>query len=174
MGFLVRELGKEVFIDAAEDVAGDPLQLVGVEGPQQLAEDVVVEFLVFALGQDAAQALVVRLDGLHRRDDGLGSIRSVGQGHQVVEPCLGFEEDGTLPGEIFFGDGSPLAAAEGQLRFNFVFYCQVAAVGVAQEDQPHHRQEVLVAGIVGVGAQSVGCAPETPLNGFDVFELGQE
>ena len=56
---LVGELGEEVFVDAPEDVALDPFQLVGVEGAQQLAEDVVVQFLVFALGQDAAQAVVV-------------------------------------------------------------------------------------------------------------------
>ena len=59
VGLLVGELGEEVFVDAAEDITGDLLQLVGVEGAQQLAEDLVVQLLVFALGQDAAQVVVV-------------------------------------------------------------------------------------------------------------------
>jgi hypothetical protein len=59
------------------------LQLLGVEGAQQLAEHGVVQLLVLALGQDAAQALVVGLDGLHGGDDGLGAVGAVGQGDQV-------------------------------------------------------------------------------------------
>ena len=46
------------------------------------------------------------------------------------------------------------------------------SVGVAEEHQAHHRQEVFIAGVVGVGAQVVGGAPESFFNGFDVFELG--
>jgi hypothetical protein len=59
VGLLVSELGKEVLVEAAEDIAGHLLQLVGVEGAQQLAEDLVIQFLVFALGQHAAQGLVI-------------------------------------------------------------------------------------------------------------------
>ena len=39
---LVGELGEEVFVDAPEDIAGDLLQLIGVEGAQQLAEDLAL------------------------------------------------------------------------------------------------------------------------------------
>ena len=34
VGFLVGELGEEVFVDATKDVAGHPLQLIGIEGAQ--------------------------------------------------------------------------------------------------------------------------------------------
>jgi hypothetical protein len=41
-----------------------------------------------------------------------------------------------------------------------------------QENEPHYRQEILVAGIVGIGPQGVGRGPKAFLNGFDVFKLG--
>ena len=103
MGLLVREPGQEVLVDAAEDVAGDPLQRVGVEGAQELAEDVVVQLPVLVLGQGAAQALVVRLDGLHRLDDRLRAILAAGQGDQAVEAGPGTQQHGALPGEILRG-----------------------------------------------------------------------
>ena len=172
MRLLVGEPGEEVLVDAAEDVARDLLQLVGVERAQELAEHVVVQLLVLRLGQDAAQAVVVRLDGLHGLDDGPGPVLAVGQGDEVIELGLGPQEDGALAGEILLR-GLPLdSAARGQGGRDLVLHGQVAAVGVAQEHQTHHRQEVLVAGVVGVGAQGVGCFPEALLDGFDVFELG--
>ena len=54
VGLLVGELGEEVFLDAAEDIAGDFFQFIRVERAQQLAEYGVVQFLVFALGQHTA------------------------------------------------------------------------------------------------------------------------
>ena len=168
---LVGEPGEEVLVDAPEDVARDPLQLVGVEGAQELAEHVVVQLLVLPLGQDAAQAVVVRLDGLHGRDDGPGPVLAVGQGDEVIELGLRAQEDGALAGEVLLRCRTLLSAASGQGGRNLVLYGEVAAVGVAQEHQAHHRQEVLVAGVVGVGAQGVGRLPETLLDRFDVFKL---
>jgi hypothetical protein len=92
VGLLVGKLGQEVFVDAAEDVAGDALKLLGVEGAQQLAEHDVVQFLVLAFGQDAAQILIVGLDGLHGGDDGLGAVGAVRQGYQSVELGLGLQK----------------------------------------------------------------------------------
>jgi hypothetical protein len=43
-----------------------------------------------------------------------------------------------------------------------------------QEDEAHHRQEILVAGVVGIGPQSVRRRPEAFLNGLDMFELGHD
>jgi len=54
VGLLVGELGKEIFVDAAEDIAEDALAFLGIEGVQQLAKHGVVELLIFALGQHAA------------------------------------------------------------------------------------------------------------------------
>jgi len=62
VGLLVGELGEEVFVDAAEDIAGDALQRVGVERAQELAQHGVIQLLVFVLGQHAAQAVVVGLN----------------------------------------------------------------------------------------------------------------
>ena len=172
MRLLVGEPGEEVLVDAPEDIARDLLQLVGVERAQELAEHVVVQLLVLRLGQDAAQAVVVRLDGLHGLDDGPGPVLAVGQGDEVIELSLRTQEDGALAGEIFLRDGPLLSAAGGKAGLDLVLHGQIAAVGVAQEHQAHHRQEVLVAGVVGVGAQGVGRTPEARLDRFDVFELG--
>lgn len=172
VGFLIGELGQEVFVDAAEHIAGDALELLGIESAQQLAKHRIVEFLIFALGQHAAQVLVVGLDGLHGVNDRLGAVGAVGQGHQSVELGLGLQEDGALPREVFLGQWPGLAAPCRQARLDGVLDAQIPAVGVAQEDQAHDRQEVFVAGVVGVGPQGVRRAPEPLFNGFDVFKLG--
>ena len=131
VGLLVGELGQEVFVDAAEDITGNPLELLGVEGAQQLPEHSVVELLILALGQHAAQILVVGLDGLHGVYDRLGPVGAVRQCHQSVELGLGLEEDGALLAEIFLGQRSGLAATCGQGRLDVVFDGEIAAVSVA-------------------------------------------
>ena len=169
---LVGELGQEVFVDAAEDVAGDTLQLVRVEETQQPAEHVVAQVLILGLGQGAAQAGVVGLDGLHGRNDGLGPVCGVGQGNELVELRRGPQEDGASLGEIFLGERPLLAAADGQTVHDVIPDREKAAVGVAEEHQPHHRQEVFVAGVVGVGTERVRGFPEAAFYGFEVFDLG--
>ena len=121
---LVGEPREEVLVDAAEDVAGNPLELVRVQLAQQLAEHLVVERLVLALGQDAAQAVVVGLDGLHGHDDGGRAVGAVGQGDEVVEPGLGPQVQGVLLREVLPGDrplpaprvGSPAAISSRTAR----------------------------------------------------------
>ena len=168
---LIRELGEEVLVDAPEDVARDLLELVGVQRSQELAEDVVVQLLVLGLGQSAAQALVVPLDRFHRGDDGGGAVLAVGQRDEVIEARRGLQEDGAALREVLPGERPRPAAARRQARRDLVPDGQVAAVGVAQEHQPHDWQEVLVAGVLRVGAQRVGRAPEAPFDGVDVLEL---
>ncbi len=172
VGLLVGKLGEEVFVDAAKDIACDRFQLLGVEGAQQLAEHLVVQFLVFALGQDAAQVVVILFNGLHRLDDGLCAIGAVGQRDEIVELRLRPQINGALLGEVLLGQRARLAATTGKRRLDLRLHREIAAVGVAEEDQAHHRQEVFIAGVVGVGAQVVGGAPESCFDGFDVFELG--
>ena len=118
VGLLVGELGEEVFVDAAEHVARDLFEFFRVEGAQELAEDGVVEFLIFSLGEHTAQVLVVFLDGLHRLDDGLGPVVAVGQRNQIVKLGLGPEKDGALLREVRLGERPCLAAARGQVRFD--------------------------------------------------------
>ena len=104
MRFLVGELGKEVLVDAPEHVAVRAPQRRVVEGSQDLAEHVVVEFLVLGLGQGAAQGLVVLLDLLHCINDHLRAVGAVRQGHEMVELRFRMQEDRALPGEVLLGE----------------------------------------------------------------------
>lgn len=135
------------------------LELLRIEGAQQLAEHSVVEFLILALGQHAPQALVVGLDGLHGFDDRLGAVGAVGQGHQGVELGLGLQEDGALLREILLGQWPGPAASGGQVCFDGVLDREIPAVGMVQEDQAHDRQKIFVAGVAGVGPAE--CPPHS-------------
>jgi hypothetical protein len=165
----VGELGEEVFVDAPEDVAARLFQFLRVERPQQLAQHLVVQLRVFRARQHAFQALVILLDRVHRALDGLGAIGAVGQRHQRVELRLGPQVDRALLRKVFLGRRPCLAAAPGQIRLDAVLDGEIAAVGVPQENEPHHRQEILVAGVVGVGTQIVRGTPQAFLDRFDVF-----
>ena len=173
MGLLVGELGQKVFIDAAEDIAGNLLQLLRVEGPKQLAEDIVVQLLVFGLGEDAAQVLVILLDGLHRLDQRLGPIGTVRQRHQRIKLCFGPQKDGALFGKVLLGQRPGFPTPAGQGRLDLHFNQKIPAIGMTQKHQPHDRQEVLIAGIVGIGPQSIRSVPQPLFNCLDMFKLSQ-
>ena len=173
MGLLIGELGQEIFIDAAEDIAGNLLQLLRVEGPKQLAEDIVVQLLVFGLGQDAAQVLVILLDGLHRLDQRLGSVGTVRQRHQRIKLCFGPQKDGALFGKVLLGQRPGFSTPAGQGRFDLRFNQKIPAVGMTQKHQPHDRQEVFITGIVGIGPQSIRSVPQPLFNCLDMFKLSQ-
>jgi hypothetical protein len=148
VGFLVGELGEEVLIDATKYIAGDTLEFIRVECAEELTEHTVVQFLVFALWQNAPEVVVVALNGLHRLDDSSGAIVAVREGNQVVELCLRLQEDGALLGEVFLGQCPRLAAALWKVCFNDVLDRQEPAVCVPQKYQAHDGQEVLIACIV--------------------------
>ena len=120
MSLLIGELGEKVLVDAAEHIAGYALEFVRVERADKLAQDLVVEFLVFALGKDAAQILVITLDGFHRFDDSPGPVIAVGQGNEVIELGLGLKEDGALLREVRFGERACYAATHGQIGYDCV------------------------------------------------------
>ena len=42
---------------------------------------------------------------------------------------------------------------------------------MAQKHQTHDRQEVFVAGVIGIGAQVISGTSEAFFDGFNVFEL---
>ena len=170
MRLLVGELGEEVLVDAPEHVAVRAPQGRVVEGAQKLADYVVVELLVLGLGQGATQGRVVLLDPLHSIDDHLRAISAVRQGDEIVELRLRMQEDRPLPGEVLLGEGPWPAAAPRQRGHDLGLDLEEAAVRVAQEDQPHDRQEVLVAGEVGVGPQVVRAGPEPFLDLADLFQ----
>jgi hypothetical protein len=92
----------------------------------------------------------------------------------VVELRLGPQEDGALLAEVLLGQGPSLEPPPRWGRPASICRLdrQVAAVGVAQEDQAHDGHEVLVAGQAGVGAQEVGGAPQALFDGFDGSGVG--
>ena len=70
---LDRELGEEVLVDAAEDVAGGLLDLLAVEQAHQVFEHLGLEDAV-VLGQHALERLELGLDGGHGLGDELGQV----------------------------------------------------------------------------------------------------
>ena len=169
---LIGELGEEVFVDATEDVATSLLQFVRVEGAQQLAQHVVGDVAVILLGQLAGESGVVFFDRLHRIDNRLGAIIGIAKTNQVIELGGFVEEDRSLLGKVFLGQRASFSSATGQDFNDLVFDIQIAAVGVAQKNQPHHGHEVFVAGQLRVGAHGVGGLPQAFFDGFDMLELG--
>jgi len=168
---LVGELGEEVLVDAAEDVAVGGLELFRVELAQQLTEGVIADGLVFRLGQHATQGGVVGFDALHRGEERGSTVRRIWQAHQMVELGFGAQEDGALLAEVLLRQGFWNPAALRQAGLDLRLDGQIATVGVAQEDQAHHGHEVLVAGQIGIGAQQVGGAPQALFDRFDGLEL---
>ena len=88
----------------------------------------------------------------------------------MVELRIRVQEDRSLPGEVLLGECARLAAAPREGRLDLGLDLEEAAVRVAQEDQPHDRQEVLVACEGRVGAQVVRAGPEPLLDLADVFQ----
>ncbi|MNP30222.1 hypothetical protein D3C76_1232860 [compost metagenome] len=96
MGPLIGKLGQEVLVNTTKDIPGGLLQLIWVQGTQELTQDVIGDAAIFVLRQLARQIGVVLLDGLHRLDDGLSTVIGVGQRYQGVKFSLGVEVDRSL------------------------------------------------------------------------------
>ena len=75
-----------------------------------------------ALGQHAAQALVVRLDGLHRTDDGFWRAWPSGNPTRWSNCASGRRKDCALLGEIFLGERPFLAGAGGYAGLDIVLH----------------------------------------------------
>ncbi len=172
MGFKISELGQKVFVDTAENIAIDLLEFIRIQSTKELTENIVVQFLIFAFGEHAPQVFVIALYRFHGFDDGPCAVAAVTESYKMIELCLWLEENCALLGEVLLGEGACLASPPWQGFFDGTLDSQEAAVGMAQEDQPHYGKEILVAGKVGVRPQRVRRAPESFFDGFDVFELG--
>ncbi len=171
VGLEVGELGEEVLVDAPEDIARSGFEFLGVEGADQVAEQVGRDGLVLLLGENALETRVVLLNRFHGVDDDLGQFGIGGLGDEVVELGLGAEKDGAALAEVLLGKGARDAVAGGQGLFDLRLDRQEPAVGVAQEDQAHDGHEVFIAGQLGVRAEQVGRPPEPGLDCFDIFQL---
>ena len=88
----------------------------------------------------------------------------------MVELCFRMQEDRPLLGEVLLGERADLSSTLRQRRFDFVLDLEETAVRVPKEDQPHDREEVLVAGEIGVGPQVIRAGPEPFLNLSNMFQ----
>jgi hypothetical protein len=160
------ELVEEVFVDAAEHVAGGGLDGGAVEDLDQLGQQVGLEGRV-AARQRALEHFVLGLDHVHGAVDHLAHVRALRQAGDAVEARRFGQVDGglaleaepyqrlTLGGRHLRRD---VSLDLGQVGLETV-------VRVAQKDQAEHRHRVFGGGELGVGAQLVGGLPEF------VFEL---
>lgn len=85
VGFLVGELGQEVFVDPAKDVPVCLLQGRIIRDPQNLTQRIFVKLGVFLFLRKAFDSGVIFLDGLHRGDDGDRCCLAFQKTDQVVE-----------------------------------------------------------------------------------------
>lgn len=169
MRALVGELRQEIFVNAPEDIAGRFFQRRIVKRAQQAAEYCVVEFLVFAFGQDTLQRRVIYLDCFHRLNHCLRPVIAVLETHQRVKLRLRFQINRAFAGKILLGQRPRLPAAAWQGGFDFRLDLQVAAVRMVQKNQPHDGKKIFVAGVIAVCTQIIRAAPQPFFNGFDVF-----
>ena len=80
------ELGEEILVDAAEDVAGGLLDLLAVEQPHQVFEHLGLEDAV-VLRQHAGERLELGLDGRHGLGDEPGQIAAA-RGRLLHDPVV--------------------------------------------------------------------------------------
>lgn len=103
MGSLVSELGQEVFVNPAKDIAGCALQGGIIKDPQYPPKQHVVQNLVFLLGKHPFEGFVILLNSIHGVNDSLGTVLVIRQPHQVIELRFWSKVDSRLLAEVFFG-----------------------------------------------------------------------
>lgn len=141
---LNRELGEEVLIDAAEDVAGGELDLFAVEQPHQILEHLGLEDAV-VLWQDAQERLELALNGRHRLGDELGQVRPAHGGllhNPVVLGLLGQVE--RAPRDVVRRQNlTPGHLAAGAVCLD-LFVCGIKTIGgVTEKDHSQHRHKII-------------------------------
>ena len=165
------ELGEEVFVDAAEDVARGVFDLLTVEVPHQVFEHLGLEDAE-VLGQHVRERLKLGLDRGHRVGD---ETRQVGSAHGGLlhDPVVaGFlRQPERTAAQVVGGLDLALRHLAGGLVFlNLPGRCLEAVGSVAQEDHAQDGHEVVAGGQLGVGAEVVGGLPEVGFELFYAFE----
>ena len=167
---LLGELGQEVFVDAAEHVAGSRAQGFGIEGPHHLFQHVVLEALV-VLRQLAGKRREVVLQGFHGGGHGRAEIAVLRHLQQHVVACRLGQHQGAAPSEIGLDQGSVRHPARGLVFFDRGHRPVVAVRRVPQEDEAQNGHEVLVRREVRVGTQVVRNLPEVRLEPFNADQV---
>jgi len=168
VGFLDREFGEEVFVDAAENIAGGGADALAVEQAHEFLEHLRLEDAII-LRKDIPQRLEIPLDGVHGGGDKLRKPGGIGGGprHDGVESrLLGQKKRAAaqVVGGLDFAPGH----TTGSLIFLDLPRGGIKAVRrMAQEDDPEHRHEVVAGGQLGIRAKIVRRLPEVG------FEFGK-
>ena len=168
---LDRELGEEVLVDAAEDVAGGLLDLRAVEEAHQVFEHLGLEDAV-VLRQDAEERLELGLDGGHRVGDQPRKIGTAGGSllHDEVVLRRRGQVERAARDVVGRQDLAPGHLAARLVGLDLPV-CRVEAIGgVAEEDDPQHGHEVVAGSEFGVGAEVIGGLPEVGFELLDVLE----
>ena len=119
-----------------------------------MAQHGVIKFLILGFGEDAVQRGVIIFNGLHRGTNGLRAVFAIGQPSEVIELGYGPQKSEPFCEKSAGSIHAPCRRVWGS-RLNRLSDGQIPAVGMTQKDQAHHRQEILVAGVIGIGAQRV-------------------
>jgi hypothetical protein len=167
----LRELVEEVFVDAAEDIAGGTPQGFAVEDFDDLSQQIGLEGGV-AARQCPLEDFDLVLDALHGIVDGLADLGALRQRRQCLEARLLWKVDGGLALET---EADQLLALRGRhlgrnVSSDLRQIILEAVVGMAQKDQAEHRHRIFGGGEFGIGAQLIGGLPELF---FQMMQMGR-
>jgi hypothetical protein len=162
LAFSARKFAEEILVNLAEHIAGGVQWDVGEDAQQvyQNVRAVALKTIVFVLRQNAAQFILVLLNGLHRSLDRRDDVGLIGQVEQL------FVTRFIRQVEAAAGDGNLSFRALVALALHAVIFVvdlglvpAIGVVGKLQEDQAEHRRGVFAGFQVGVCAQVIGGAP---------------
>jgi hypothetical protein len=171
VGVLDRELGQEVFVNAAEYVARGVPDLLAVEQPHEIFKHLGLEDAVI-LGQDAFQRLEPRFDGLHGIGHELGqrALAARGLRHDPVVASLLGQRQRPAPHVVGIDELALRHPARVLVVLDLLGRRLVPIGGVTQEDDAQVGHEIVAGGQLGVGAEVVRCRPEIRFELVDVLE----
>ena len=167
---LLRELGEEVFVDAAEHVARGRAQRLGIEGPHHLFENIVLEALV-VLRQLPGKRREMLFHGVHRGGHVGAESAVLRHLQQHVIACRLGQHQGTAAGEIGLDEREVRHSASGPVGFDGLQRRVVAVRRMPQEDQAQDGHEVLVRREIRIGPQPIRDPPELRLEPLDAGEV---
>ena len=128
---LLRELCKEVFVDAPEHVARGRAQRLGIEGPHHLFEDIVLELRV-VLRQLPGKRWEMLFHGFHGGGHVGAESAVLRHLQQHVVACRLGQHQGAAPLEIILHEGAVRHSACGSVGFDGLQRRVVAVRRMAQ------------------------------------------
>ena len=171
VGLLNGELSEEVFVDAAEDVAGGLADPLAVKQTHQVFEHLGFKDAI-VLRQHPLKRLEFGLDGGHGLGDESRQINSA-RGRLLHDPivmCL-LGQPQRAPAKVVLRTNLALGhSARGLVPLNLPTGGLETVGGMTEEDHSQHWHEVVAGCELRVGAEVVRRFPEVGFKFFDVFE----